>query len=381
MGAAKENLFKTATTIPDDTNNDKSPPKTAKKAKLSMFDDSDDDDLFGSKSKSIDKQITEKETSQVVEKEDDKDITTVEAKSVVFDDKSDDDNVFGSNVKKETTPKPIVPIKETEIKPNPTPKKKHKMSNKLAAKFGHLNLDPRKMKVGAAPPKRKQEKQEMDQSVTMNRANVSKKGRRKRSKKKIKIDDDDGANTNVSASLFSSAPSVIEEKKVSEPVKQGVFDDSGDDIDDVLVSSAMKKKDDKTVRDNLFGDSDEDFDDTFSGKFKKEVDAKVEDKKETIVEKKKESAIVFKDSGIGGGFDLFDDESDDDFVKVKASTKVKKETMDVVTEKVDFDPLADDTPEVKNDDVMIEQDVPSKANEEDKQTNLSDDQLLEPKKK
>merc|ERR1712176_685907 len=131
------------------------------------------------------------------------------------------------------------------------------MSNKLAAKFGHLNLDPRKMKVGAAPPKRKQEKQEMDQSVTLNRATVSKKGRRKRSKKKIKIDDDDAANTNVSTSLFSSAPSIVEEKKISEPVKQSVFDDSGDDIDDVLVSSAMKKKDEKTVRDNLFGDSDE----------------------------------------------------------------------------------------------------------------------------
>merc|ERR1712129_447146 len=98
--------------------------------------------------------------------------------------------------------------------------------------------------------------------------------------------------------------------------------------------------------------SEEDLDDTFSGKFKKEVDANT--KKETIVEKKKESAIVFKESGIGGGFDLFDDESDDDFVKVKASTKVKKETMDVVTEKVDFDPLADDTPEVKNDDVISE---------------------------
>merc|ERR1712129_581721 len=306
---------------------------------------------------------------------------TTEAKTVVFDNKSDDDNVFGSNPKKETSPKPIAPIKpETEIKQNPTPKKKHKMSNKLAAKFGHLNLDPRKMKVGAAPPKRKQEKQEMYQSVTLNRATVSKKGRRKRSKKKIKIDDDDGANTNVSASLFSSAPSIVEEKKISEPVKQSVFDDSGDDIDDVLVSSAMKKKDDKTVRDNLFGDSDEDFDDTFSGKFKKEVDAKIEDKKETIVEKKNESAIVFKESGIGGGFDLFDDESDDDFVKVKASTKVKKETMDTVTEKVDFDPLADETPEPEKNDAISEQDVPSKANEEDKQTNFSDDQLLEPKK-
>merc|ERR1712228_851448 len=85
--------------------------------------------------------------------------------------------------------------KEIEIETKIVVNTKKKMNGKLAAKFGHLNLDPSKMKVGAAPPQRirsNQENRGIDHTVLMNKVTVIKKGRKKRTRKRIYFDDDGG---------------------------------------------------------------------------------------------------------------------------------------------------------------------------------------------
>eukprot|EP00483_Globobulimina_turgida_P007804 UN07819 len=72
---------------------------------------------------------------------------------------------------------------------------KHKMKTKLAAKYGHLNFDPTKMKVDTVAPKQKQQEKlekkeiEIDQSITLNKPIIANKTRRKRTKKRIQIDE------------------------------------------------------------------------------------------------------------------------------------------------------------------------------------------------
>eukprot|EP01084_Bolivina_argentea_P163722 284780_1 len=83
----------------------------------------------------------------------------------------------------------------------------YKMKGKSAARFVDLNFDPTKMKVGAAPPRRKREKQEIDQLVILNKATVN--------EKKIKIDDEE-EKSNMSASLLSDN----DENKIRTQVKK-----------------------------------------------------------------------------------------------------------------------------------------------------------------
>merc|ERR1719229_1137092 len=56
-----------------------------------------------------------------------------------------------------------------------------KMKGNIAAKFGHLNIDPSKLKIGAAPPSKKREmaaktdrKMSIDQSASMQKASIGK---------------------------------------------------------------------------------------------------------------------------------------------------------------------------------------------------------------
>ena len=153
-------------------------------------------------------------------------------KASMFEDSDDEDDLFGT-AKPKPKPKEKTPEIVKEKTPTPEP-----------VKFGHLNFDPTKMRVGRAPSKRKREKQEMDQSVLLNKATVKKKGRRKRTKKKIKIDDDSEEKTQVSASLFSAVVTVEEKedlpstpKQTSKAIKKSMFADldSEDDIDAMLV--------------------------------------------------------------------------------------------------------------------------------------------------
>merc|ERR1712228_552934 len=173
----------------------------------------------------------------------------------------------------------------------------------------------------------------------------------------------DESKTNVSASLFS-ANSIIEETKSSK-TKQSVFADLDDDEDDILVFCATKKKkeSENKSKDNLFGESDDEDFDAFAGSFKKESDDQI--KNEPEKKQKKSEKVLFKDSGVGGGFDLFDDDDDDDdFVKVKqskAKESVVTNAKNVETEKVDFDPLANEISETQKD---ITPDAPKDAKSE-----------------
>merc|ERR1712228_972600 len=100
----------------------------------------------------------------------------------------------------------------------------------------------------------------------------------------------------------------------------------------------------------------------FAGSFKKETGDQI--KNEPEKKQKKSEKVLFKESGIGGGFDLFDDDDDDDFVKVKqskAKESVVTNAKNVETEKVDFDPLANEISETQKD---ITPDAPKDAKSE-----------------
>eukprot|EP01084_Bolivina_argentea_P163720 284777_1 len=209
------------------------------------------------------------------------------------------------------------------------------------------------MKVGAAPPRRKREKQEIDQSMILNKTTIKKKGRRKRTKKKIKIDDDDEEKSNVSASLFAQT-NIMEEKedlpatpKAKPKTSKSLFDELDDenDIDDILVKSVTKPKQEikPKKKGNIFGDESSDDDDPWT----KKPEPKVEKKEEIKPKKKDKPKDIFKQSGIGGGMDLFDDESDDDgFVKFKKNPKIDEkitgtQVKKIQTKKTAINPLAD----------------------------------------
>ena len=85
-------------------------------------------------------------------------------------------------------------IEEREVK-----KEQPKMKGKVAAKFAHLNIDPSKLKVGAAPPPKKknssdtveesERKKSIDQTANMSKVSMSKTKRKQKKRKKLNLDE------------------------------------------------------------------------------------------------------------------------------------------------------------------------------------------------
>jgi len=142
------------------------------------------------------------------------------------------------------------------------------------------------MKVGAAPPKRKQVSKDIDQSAVLTKATVSKKGRRKRTKRRVQIDDDEEEEKTqtVATSLFSAPALGVEadEKRDDDDANaknvsklESVGDDDGDsavmnlfdDEEDAMPTINAKtpevapKQNQKQKAKDMFGsDSDEEED-------------------------------------------------------------------------------------------------------------------------
>eukprot|EP01084_Bolivina_argentea_P218908 371379_1 len=74
---------------------------------------------------------------------------------------------------------------------------KAKKKSSILEKYAHLNIDPTKLKVGAAhptksKPKEDKEKEALDHSAALNKATRVKEQRRKRTKKRVQLDDEKG---------------------------------------------------------------------------------------------------------------------------------------------------------------------------------------------
>eukprot|EP01083_Nonionella_stella_P064892 169600_1 len=368
--------------------------KKNKSAAKSLFDDDDDDDDFflskKSKKKGKKGKKGKKKTKSLFDlNSDDEDAFDKQqqqqkqpTKTALFDEPQEIKPATIKKEEEEEQPPPkrhsLEETKETPIvkdeaqKPVVIPsKKKHKMNAKLAAKFGHLNFDPTKMKVGASPRKRKQETQEMDQSVLLNKATVSKRGRRKRTKKKLKMDDDMEEKSAVSASLFAAQ---TEQKVDEDPFTthkqetKAAFDPLQDDdtapvVDDNEEVSKPKRDD---PLENLFGESDEEDHDTL-------------DVKTTVTPKKK--AMVVKED-----VDPFADSEEENVLSArteKETTPIKQDPLSgMFDEEVTL--FGDSDGNVKNK-AMIKEDVdPFEDFEEDtvhdappkKAASVTDDPLL-----